>query len=81
MACLTSDFAAGLSRRRGKGEPESAFGGGAGVTAPRISGPFELSVLRTTSFILLLASAVGETAVGHVVSALAKRESSSSFAL
>lgn len=34
MVHLTSDFAAGLSRRRGKGELESAFGVGAGSQLP-----------------------------------------------
>lgn len=58
MARLTSDFAAGLSRRRGKGEPESAFGGGAGVRAPKFSGPSELSALWELPLVLLLASAV-----------------------
>lgn len=38
---LTSDFAAGLSRRRGKGEPESALGEGLGQGSS-IEGPFEL---------------------------------------
>lgn len=38
---LTSDFAAGLSRRRGKGEPESALGEGLGQGSP-VRGPFEL---------------------------------------
>lgn len=38
---LTSAFAAGLSRRRGKGEPESALGEGLGQGS-RISGPCEL---------------------------------------
>lgn len=38
---LTSDFAAGLSRRRGKGEPEPALGEGLGQGF-RISGPSEL---------------------------------------
>lgn len=38
---LTSAFAAGLSRRRGKGEPESALGEGLGQGS-RIAGPCEL---------------------------------------
>lgn len=38
---LTSDFAAGLSRRRGKGEPESALGEGLGQGS-QVIGPFEL---------------------------------------
>lgn len=59
MARLTSDFAAGLSRRRGKGEPESVFGGrGWGLMAPKFRGPSELTALWELPFVLLLASAV-----------------------
>lgn len=55
---LTSDFAAGLSRRRGKGEPESASGGGAGVRAPESTGPSSWSDIGLLPLLLILAFTV-----------------------
>ncbi|XP_035890163.1 THO complex subunit 4 isoform X2 [Phyllostomus discolor] len=45
---LTSDFAAGLSRRRGKGEPELPRGRG-WVRAPKPAGPLSWSACRKAS--------------------------------
>lgn len=69
MVRLTSEFAAGLSRRRGKGELESAFGVGAGSQLPKLLGPLSyLFCGQFYSWPLLF----GETAIWQFVSVLAE---------